>query len=198
MELTQMAQDEGVDGVLVVSPYYNKATPEGLYHHYEAVCASTSLPVIAYNVPSRTSIDIPNEVYLKLWQIPNFAGVKECAGISKVLRLKAKNREIPVWCGNDDQIVPMLSAGANGVISVISNVCPVRIVKMVESALRGDYQTAISMQQEITDQIDFLFCEVNPIPVKAVLNRIGFAVGAPRLPLTPLSRDKEAQISAIF
>lgn len=197
-ELTKKAEQCGVDGVLAVSPYYNKATPEGLYLHYKTICASTSLPVIAYNVPSRTGVDIPNSVYCRLWKIKNFAGVKECAGVGKTARLSSLCPAIPVWSGNDDQTVPMLSIGGKGVISVLSNVCPAETVRMVRLALNGDFVSAGKMQCALMEKIDFLFSEVNPIPVKAVLNELGFPVGACRLPLTALSTEKRNRIRKLF
>ena len=188
--LSQAAQALGVDGLLVVSPYYNKATPEGLFAHYSAIAAAVQLPCILYNVPSRTGVDIPVEVYRSLSRIPNIAGVKEASSdIVKVARILCECPGFPVWSGNDDQIVPVMALGGSGVISVLSNVAPEKTKAMADAALDGDFDTAAALQLRLLPLIRALFSEVNPIPVKAAMKELGFDCGNCRLPLTPMSEE---------
>ena len=181
------AEKSGADALLLIAPYYNKATPEGLLAHYSAVAGAVHIPVIAYNVPSRTGVDIPVEVYGRLSRIPNLAGVKEASSsISKIAKLCAACPDFPVWSGNDDQAVAVMSLGGQGVISVLSNVAPVETQAMAQAALAGDFDTAAALQAELLPLIELLFCEVNPIPVKAAMQLIGYDC---RLPLTPMSEE---------
>lgn len=184
--MSRAAQEIGVDGLLVVSPYYNKATPDGLIAHYSAISSAVHIPIIIYNVPSRTGVDIPVCVYQQLGKLPNIAGVKEAsADITKITRIKAAcPADFAVWSGNDDQIVPVLSLGGAGVISVLSNVCPVETQAMAMAALDGDFDTAAALQIQLLPLIEALFSEVNPIPVKTAMKLIGFDCGDCRLPLT--------------
>lgn len=190
IELSQMAEKAGANALLVVSPYYNKTTPEGLICHYISIANAVDIPVILYNVPSRTGVDIPVGVYSQLAAIPNIVGVKEAsADITKITRIR---RECPddfcIWTGNDDQIVPVMSMGGQGVISVLSNICPAETNAMVQAALAGDFETASALQCRMMKLIDLLFCEVNPIPVKEAMKLIGYDCGECRLPLVRLSR----------
>lgn len=196
VELSMAAEAVGVDALLVVSPYYNKATPEGLIAHYLAIAQSVSLPVIAYNVPSRTGVDIPVSVYKRLSRIPNIAGVKEAsADITKITKILMEcGDDLPIWSGNDDQICPVMSLGGKGVISVLSNVLPVQTQALAKAALDGDFDTAASLQIELQPLVQMLFCEVNPIPVKAAMQLIGYDCGGCRLPLTSISRDNHAKL----
>ena len=188
--LSQAAEAMGVDALLVVTPYYNKATPEGLVCHYEAIAKAVHIPVIAYNVPSRTGVDIPVNVYPKLAQIPNLAGVKEAStDISKISRIRAICPDFPIWSGNDDQAAAVMALGGSGVISVLSNVLPLETQAMAEAALDGDFDTAADLQIGLLPLIDVLFCEVNPIPVKAAMQLIGYDCGPCRLPLTPMGQQ---------
>ena len=188
--LSCAAEGAGADALLIVTPYYNKATPEGLLAHYSAVAGAVHIPVIAYNVPSRTGVDIPVEVYDRLSRIPNLAGVKEASSsISKIGKLRAACPDFPVWSGNDDQAVAVMSLGGQGVISVLSNVAPVETQAMAQAALAGDFDTAAALQAELLPLIELLFCEVNPIPVKAAMQLIGYDCGGCRLPLTPMSSE---------
>ena len=174
--LSKAAQDEGVDALLIVSPYYNKATPHGLFAHYLSIAHSVKIPLIAYNVPSRTGVDIPISTYEKLSKIPNIAGVKEASGdICKITKIRHKcGSDLPIWSGNDDQIVPVIALGGQGVISVLSNVMPVETQAMAEAALSGDFDTASELQTQLMPIIELLFSEVNPIPVKAAMKFIGY------------------------
>lgn len=198
--LSVAAEEAGADALLVVSPYYNKATPDGLVAHYLSIAHSVSLPVIIYNVPSRTGVDIPVSVYQRLARIPNIVGVKEAStDITKIARiLHACGPDFAVWSGNDDQIVPAMALGAKGVISVLSNVCPEETNAICSAALNGDFDTAAAMQRQFLPLIDLLFCEVNPIPVKEAMKLIGFDCGSCRLPLCKLTKEHRAQLEQYF
>ena len=184
--LSKAAQEAGADGLLVVSPYYNKATPEGLFRHYLTIAHSVRLPVILYNVPSRTGVDIPVSVYQRLSPIPNIVGVKEAAtDITKLTRIRnACCDNFTIWTGNDDMTVAAIALGAKGVISVASNVLPLQVQSMALAALDGDMDTAAELQCQLAALVEGLFSEVNPIPVKAAMECIGFDCGGCRLPLT--------------
>ena len=188
--LSRAAEEVGADGLLVVSPYYNKATSDGLFAHYSAIAAAVHIPCILYNVPSRTGVDIPVEVYRRLSRIPNIAGVKEAGGdIGKIAKIQAACPGFTVWSGNDDQIVPIMSLGGAGVISVLSNVAPEKTKAMTDAALDGDFDTAADLQIKLLPLIQALFTEVNPIPVKAAMKEIGFDCGPCRLPLTEITPE---------
>ena len=184
--LSRAAQEVGADGLLVVSPYYNKATPEGLLAHYGAISAAVHIPVILYNVPSRTGVDMPVSVYRQLSKLPNIAGVKEAsADITKIARIRAAcPAGFTVWSGNDDQTVPVMALGGAGVISVLSNVVPKLTQDLCLAALDGDFDTAADLQIRTLPLIEALFSEVNPIPVKAAMKLLGYDCGGCRLPLT--------------
>lgn len=195
IELSKAAEETGVDGLLVVSPYYNKATPEGLFAHYLAVAHAVALPIIIYNVPSRTGVDIPVSVYRRLSRIPNIVGVKEAStDITKTTRiLRSCGSDLNVWSGNDDMTTPILALGGQGVISVLSNLLPVQTQALCRAALDGDFDTAAALQIELQPLVEMLFCEVNPIPVKEAMGIIGYDCGGCRLPLTsmiPENREK--------
>lgn len=198
--LSAAAQEAGADAVLVVSPYYNKATPDGLFAHYLAIAHAISIPVILYNVPSRTGVDIPVSVYQRLSAIPNIAGVKEASSdITKIAKIKnACPPDFCVWSGNDDMIVPVMAMGGKGVISTLSNICPVETAAMADAALDGDFDTAASLQCQLQPLIDLLFCEVNPVPVKEAMKLLGFDCGGYRLPLTPMSKQNWEKMKAYF
>lgn len=198
--LSQAAQDAGADGLLVVSPYYNKATPEGLYLHYAAIASSVQIPVILYNVPSRTGVDIPVEVYRRLSQIPNIAGVKEASSdIRKIARIRSQCPDhFTVWCGNDDLAVAAMALGAKGLISVVSNIEPEITDSMIGAALDGDFDTATALQLSLLPLIDALFQEVNPIPVKAAMAMIGYDCGGCRMPLCGPSENTAALLKDLL
>ena len=200
LHLSRQAQEAGVDAVLVVSPYYNKATADGLYAHYLAIAHGVEIPVILYNVPSRTGVDIPVSVYRRLSRIPNIAGVKEATGdITKITAIRhACGDEFTVWSGNDEMTVASIALGAKGIISVASNVTPEMTIAMTEAALDGDLDTASALQTELLPLHELLFCEANPIPVKAAMGCIGYDCGACRLPLSPLSKSNEARMIEYF
>ena len=198
--LSKAAEEAGADALLVVSPYYNKATPEGLITHYSAVAASVHIPVILYNVPSRTGVDIPVAVYQCLSQIPNIAGVKEAStDISKIARIRAACPDhFAVWSGNDDQAAAVLSLGGAGVISVLSNVLPQKTQALAQAALDGDFDTAADLQVSLLPLIELLFSEVNPIPVKTAMRIIGYDCGTCRLPLTEASPETVKKLKKLL
>lgn len=198
--LSRAAQEVGVDGLLVVSPYYNKATPEGLIAHYLSIANAVDIPIIVYNVPSRTGVDIPVSVYKRLSAHPNIVGVKEAStDITKITAIRsACGDTFTVWAGNDDMIVPSTALGGKGVISVLSNVLPEETVRMTNSAINGDFETAAKMQCRLSPLIKALFSEVNPIPVKAAMEIIGFDCGGCRLPLCDISRENRKQLEILL
>lgn len=196
VSLSRDAEEAGVDGLLVVSPYYNKATPEGLVAHYLSIAHAVNIPVIIYNVPSRTGVDIPVSVYKRLSAVPNIIGVKEAStDITKIARILGQcPKDFFVWAGNDDQTVPVVSLGGKGVISVLSNICPKETALMTNAALAGNFDTAAQLQCDLLPLIDLLFCQVNPIPVKEAMNFIGYDCGYCRLPLCGMDADKKAAL----
>ena len=200
VELSIAAQEAGADALLVVSPYYNKATSDGLIAHYMSIAHAVRIPVILYNVPSRTGVDIPVSVYKTLSRIPNIAGVKEAStDMEKILRIKAScPDDFSVWSGNDALTTAVLSMGGQGVISVSSNVFPGKMRDLVQAGLAGDFDTAAAIQCALLELNDLLFCQVNPIPVKAAMKCIGYDCGGCRLPLTSLSKDNQGKLEAYF
>lgn len=190
VELSMKAQELGVDGLLVVTPFYNKATQEGLIEHYKMIAQSVKLPIIMYNVPSRTGCNILPETAARLAdEVENIVGIKEASGdISQIAKLAACVKgKLDIYSGNDDQVIPILSLGGIGVISVLSNVVPQDAHDMVMEYLNGNTQKALELQLKYLDLIHALFCEVNPIPVKWAANMMGYQAGGLRLPLTELS-----------
>ena len=198
--LGRAAQACGADALLVVSPYYNKATPAGLYAHYKAVAESVSLPVIIYNVPSRTGVDIPVSVYKELSQIPNITGVKEAStDIRKIGHILSQcPPSFRVWSGNDEMTLPVMALGGIGVISVASNVVPESMVALTSSLLQRDLDSASAIQRRLLGLMDALSSEVNPIPVKTAMRLLGFDCGRCRLPLTELSPENEDKLKAML
>ena len=196
VELSRRAADVGVDGLLVVTPYYNKSTQPGLVKYYRAVAESVRIPVIAYNVPSRTGVDISVDTCGKLAQMEHLAGIKEaCGDISKVGRILAGSG-LTVYSGNDDQTVPMMAMGAAGVISVASNVVPEQMKALTNAALAGDYRLAAQLQRRLLPLMELLFCQVNPIPVKAAMAMIGYDAGDCRPPLDDLTNQNAQKLRA--
>lgn len=194
VDLSAKAAQLGVDAILAVTPYYNKSTQPGLLQYYTAVTAASGLPVIAYNVPSRTGVDIRVDTCRKLAEIPGIAGIKEASGdISKIGRiLAACGDALPVYSGNDDQTVPIMALGGAGVISVASNVVPGPMKELTDACLAGEYPKAAAIQRKLLKLMDLMFCQVNPIPVKAAMEIIGYDCGSCRQPLDGLP-DADAQ-----
>ena len=195
IELSKYCQEVGVDGLLIVTPYYNKATQDGLIKHYTTIANSVDLPIILYNVPGRTGVNInPNTVKI-LSEVENIVGIKEASGnisqVSEIARLCGE--DFAIYSGNDDQIVPILSVGGIGVISVVANILPQKTHDIVQKYLQGDIEESRKLQLSVNELVNSLFIEVNPIPVKAAMNLMGMDVGKLRLPLTEIS-EKNLEI----
>ena len=189
--LSQEAEKSGVDAVLMVTPYYNKTSQRGLIKHYTFVADRINTPIIFYNVPSRTGMSFTAETYKTLSAHPNINGVKEASGDFKLIAstLASCGDDFFVWSGNDEDVVPMMSIGAKGVISVLGNVVPAAVDEMTRLCLEGDFKRAAALQLKYLDLIGKLFIEVNPIPVKAALNLMGMDVGDPRMPLCDIAPE---------
>lgn len=198
INLCMAAEQCGVDALLVVTPYYNKATPEGIFAHFASIAHSVNIPIILYNVPSRTGVDIPVEIYRRLSQIPNIVGTKEAStDVVKVTKiLRTCGPDFAVWSGNDELITPVMALGGKGVISVVSNVLPVETQAMAKAALDGDFDTASALQMKLQPLVELLFSEVNPIPAKAAMKLLGYDCGGCRLPLTNLSEENRKRLAA--
>ena len=197
VELSKEAEKDGADGLLLVTPYYNKATQNGLIAHYTQICNEVNLPAILYNVPSRTGCNIQPQTLAHLVKnVDNIVGVKEASGnigvVAQIMHLCDGN--IDLYSGNDDQVVPLMSLGGIGVISVLSNVAPAYVHDMVYRYLSGDVEGSRKMQLDALPMCDALFCEVNPIPVKAALNLMGKEVGPLRAPLTEIEPAHKEQL----
>lgn len=190
------AKSAGAQAVLAVTPYYNRCTDSGLLAHFKTIADTTDLPVIVYNIPGRTAMNITPELFAKLAQHEQIAAIKEASGdisqIAEIARLTAGLADI--YSGNDDHIVPVLSLGGKGVVSVLANIMPRYVHELVHAYRSGDTEAALSMQLNVNGLVHALFSEVNPIPVKAALHAMGFAVGDVRLPLTPLSASNERRL----
>lgn len=185
VELSQKAEALGVDGLLIITPYYNKANKSGLKKHFVTIAESVNIPIILYNVPGRTCMNISPALIAELAQVPNIVAVKEASGdLGQVAEIASLVPEdFAIYSGNDDSIVPLLSLGGHGVISVLANVCPRETHDLVEKYLEGDVEGSRKIQLDLDALIVALFIEVNPIPVKTAMNLLGFEVGDLRLPL---------------
>lgn len=196
--LSQEAEKAGVDGLLVVTPYYNKATQKGLYEHFKMVAESVTVPIILYNIPGRTGgVNILPETVVRLCtEVENIVGVKDATGnISQVAKLMSlANGKVDLYSGNDDQIVPLLSLGGKGVISVLSNIAPKQTHDICEKFFAGDVEGSRKMQLDAIELINSLFCEVNPIPVKKAMNLMGLNAGPLRRPLTEMEEENAARL----
>ena len=190
VNISKKAEEVGADGLLCVTPYYNKCTQEGLYQYYKAISDAVNIPIIMYNIPGRTGTTIQPETAVRIAkEVENVVAIKEASGnISAVAKLAAlADGCIDIYSGNDDQVLPLLSLGGKGVISVWSHIAPKKVHDMVQAYFDGDVETATKLQLEAIDVIGALFCEVNPIPVKAAMNMLGYNAGSVRAPLTELS-----------
>ena len=191
VQLSQYAESVGADGLLLVTPYYNKCTQKGLIQHFRKIADSVKIPCILYDVPSRTGVSIKVPTYAELAKHPNIVAVKEANGdLSSILRLRfAVGVELAVYSGNDDQIVPILSLGGMGVISVLSNVAPKETHDICQLYFDGKTEESAKLQIAFTDLADALFCETNPIPVKTAMRLMGYAAGPLRLPLSEMEPE---------
>jgi 4-hydroxy-tetrahydrodipicolinate synthase len=193
IDFSKTVQNLGVDGLLIVTPYYNKCTQNGLIEHYKQIAQSVSIPIILYNVPSRTGVNIDPKTCFELSKIENIVAIKEASGnLSQVAEIANLCRDnLHIYSGNDDQILPVLSLGGIGVISVLSNIFPEYTHNIVKNFFNGKISEATKMQLDALPLVTALFSEVNPIPVKSALNYLGYNFGVPRLPLTKMSEEKE-------
>ncbi len=196
IEMSKYAESVGVDALLIVTPYYNKTTQQGLIEHYKTIAHEVKIPIIMYNVPSRTGVNILPKTCFELSKIENIVAVKEASGnISQVAEIANLCREnLAIYSGNDDQILPVLSVGGSGVISVLSNIIPKDVHNMVYSFLDGNIKNAIKLQLDTLNLTASLFSEVNPIPIKAACNMLGYDVGIPRLPLVEMSVEAKEKL----
>ncbi len=193
VDLTKFACEAGVDGVLVVTPYYNKTSQEGLIRMFTTIADNSTVPIILYNVPSRTGVNIDSATYKALAKHPMISAIKEASGNISALATTASliNGELDIYSGNDDEIVPIMSLGGKGVISVLSNVLPRKTVEICDRFFNGDIDGARDLQLELLPLIHALFSDVNPIPVKAAMAKMGFCKNYLRLPLVELPKEKE-------
>ena len=196
IQLSKYAEEVGADGLLLVTPYYNKATQKGLIAHYTAIADAVNIPIILYNVPSRTGVTIQIPTFVELAKHPNIVAVKEASGnLSAVAKIRhAVGDALDIYSGNDDQIVPILSLGGKGVISVLSNVAPKKTHDICQLYFDGKVEESAKLQIELIDLIDALFCEVNPIPVKVAMRMLGYEAGPLRLPLCEMEPAHEEQL----
>lgn len=198
IRLTREAEEIGVDGILLVVPYYNKPSQEGLFRHFEAIARSTRLPVILYNVPSRTVTNMSAETAIRLSRIPNVAGTKEAsADLAQIARIIENTRDdFLVWSGNDEDTLPILSIGGYGVVSVAAHLVGTQIQEMVQSYIDGNHDRAAQIHRRLLPLVKSLFLVGNPSPLKYALNHIGFEVGSPRLPLVEPEEEIAEKIRA--
>ena len=196
IRLARHAEACGADGILMVTPYYNRSNPAGLVQHFIYVADRVSVPMIVYNVPSRTTVSLTAEIYKELSKHPNINGVKEASGdFSLFSRTRALcGDDLNIWSGNDDNTVPMMAMGAQGVISVVSNIVPATVARLCRLCLDGDFPAATALYCENADLFAKMFIEVNPIPVKTAMNLLGMGAGPLRLPLWPMSEANERKL----
>ncbi|MTI65185.1 MAG: 4-hydroxy-tetrahydrodipicolinate synthase [Firmicutes bacterium] len=196
IELSEYAEKVGVDGLLIVTPYYNKTTQKGLIKHYNAIADKVNIPIIVYNVPGRTGVNVLPNTLLELSKHPNIKAVKEASGnISQVAEIaRLCEDDFNIYSGNDDMIVPLLSLGGVGVISVVANILPKDTHNMVISYLKGNVKKSRELQLDMKGLIDALFIETNPIPIKTAMNLLGMEAGDLRLPLTEMSDDNKSKL----
>ena len=199
VELSKKAEELGVDGLLQVTPYYNKTTQKGLIAHFGAIADAVNIPIILYNVPSRTGVNISIPVLKELAKYDNIVAIKEASGnIGYTAQVAAEVPELYIYSGNDDMIVPVMSLGGKGVISVLANVMPKETHEMCQAYFDGDCKKATKMQLDLLDLVNALFIEVNPIPVKTALNLMGKNAGNLRLPLVDMADDTLAKLKAVM
>lgn len=200
LDLAVKACEYGVDALLLVTPYYNKCTQKGLIKHYTMYHEATNVPIILYNVPSRTGVNIEPETLKELSRLPRINGVKEASGnISQVMKIRALcGDELNIWSGNDDQIPPVMSCGGKGVISVLANICPQETHDMVQAYLDGDANKCTDMMAEYLELANAMFVEVNPIPVKAACNMMGWNAGPCKMPLCDMTDEHTAYVKSVM
>lgn len=200
ISMSKYAESVGVDGLLVITPYYNKTTQKGLIKHFKAINDEVNTPIILYNVPSRTGVNIKPETLLKLTELNNVKAVKEASGdISQIVKIKELCRDkIDIYSGNDDQVVSIMSLGGKGIISVLANIVPDKVHLMAEKCLKNDYKGALDIQLDTLSLTNSLFIETNPIPIKTAMNLMGLEVGPLRLPLCEMESYNEDVLKRIL
>lgn len=200
IKLSKLCEEAGADGLLLVTPYYNKTSQRGLYQHFKSIANEVSIPIIVYNVPGRTGMSISPETVAKLAEIPNIIGLKDATGdLGYTCKVKSLVPEdFAIYSGNDDVVVPLLSLGGSGVISVWANICPKEVHDMCESFFNGNIEKAWKIQVKYKEFIDALFLESNPIPVKAAMNMLNMNAGTLRLPLYEASQETRETLKRIM
>lgn len=200
IEMSRYAQSVGVDAILVITPYYNKTSQKGLFKHFKAVNDSVSIPIILYNVPSRTGVNITPKALVQIAELNNVVAIKEASGnISQIMEMKSLCKDkIDIYSGNDDQIVPIMSLGGKGVISVLANVIPNEVHTLTKKCLEGKFDEALDIQLNRLKLTNALFIETNPIPVKTAMNLMGFEVGSLRLPLCEMEDSNLETLKTIL
>ena len=198
--MSKYAESVGADGLLVITPYYNKTTQKGLVKHFSAINSEVKTPIILYNVPSRTGVNIAPNTLVELSKLSNIVGIKEASGnISQVVHMKALCRDsIDIYSGNDDQIVSIMALGGKGVISVLANIIPSTVHEIAEKCLNNNFKEALNIQLDTLALTNTLFVETNPIPVKTAMNLMGFEVGGLRLPLCEMESKNEDLLKAVL
>lgn len=196
VQLSEEAQKLGADGLLLVTPYYNKTTQRGIVEHFRVIANSVGIPIIVYNVPSRTGLTIEPETMAKLCELPNISGLKDAGSniVKTAETIRLCGKRLIVYSGNDNETIPIMALGGKGVISVIANIAPVDCVEMTHKYLDGHHDIACSLQLTMLPLISALFSEVNPIPIKAAMNLLGFDVGLPRLPLVEMTGGSQEKL----
>ncbi len=200
IEMSRYAQSVGVDAILVITPYYNKTSQKGLFKHFKAVNDSVNIPIILYNVPSRTGVNITPKALVQIAELNNVVAIKEASGnISQIMEMKSLCKDkIDIYSGNDDQIVPIMSLGGKGVISVLANVIPNEVHTLTKKCLEGKFDEALDIQLNRLKLTNALFIETNPIPVKTAMNLMGFEVGSLRLPLCEMEDSNLETLKTIL
>jgi 4-hydroxy-tetrahydrodipicolinate synthase len=200
ISMSKYAESVGADGLLVITPYYNKTTQKGLVKHFSAINSEVKTPIILYNVPSRTGVNITPNTLVELSKLSNVVGIKEASGnISQVVQMKALCRDsIDIYSGNDDQIVSIMALGGKGVISVLANIIPSKVHEIAEKCLNNNFKEALDIQLDTLALTNTLFVETNPIPVKTAMNLMGFEVGGLRLPLCEMESKNEDLLKAVL
>lgn len=200
ISMSKYAESAGADGLLVITPYYNKTTQKGLIKHFSAINAEVNTPIIIYNVPSRTGVNVTPSTLQELSKLNNIVGIKEASGnISQVVQMKALCKDsIDIYSGNDDQIVAIMALGGKGVISVLANILPNKVHEMAKNCLNNNFKEALDIQLDTLALTNTLFIETNPIPIKTAMNLIGFKVGELRLPLCEMEDKNEELLKAVL
>ena len=201
LELTRHAHDCGANAVLMISPYYNKPTQEGLYQHYKTIATNVDISIILYNIQSRTAVNIEPETIARLAKLDNVIGVKEASGnlnqVSKIIYL-TRDEDFIITSGDDSLTLPMMSLGGIGVISVTANILPKRMAELVENCANGNLKEAMQIHYELLPLLEVLFCETNPGPIKFAMNELGMAAGKPRLPLVEISGQSKEKVGKVL